>query len=72
MSADQIDLNCLRKAQHGCQESRSLLAQQAKGKVYTFIYRTVLDVGFLGSDQTKLLAYNELHQMSLHFGVLEL
>lgn len=43
MSADQIDLNCLRKAQHGCRESRSFLAQQAKGKVYTFIYRTVLD-----------------------------
>ena len=43
MSADQIDLNCLRKAQHGCQESRSLLAQQAKGKVYTFIYRATLD-----------------------------
>ncbi len=43
MSTDQIDLNCLRKAQHGCQESRSLLAQQAKGKVYTFIYRAILD-----------------------------
>ena len=43
MSTDQIDLNCLRKAQHGCQESRSLLAQQAKGKVYTFIYRATLD-----------------------------
>ena len=43
MNVDQIDLDCLRKAQQGCQESRSLLAQQAKGKVYTFIYRTALD-----------------------------
>jgi RNA polymerase sigma-70 factor, ECF subfamily len=43
MSAEQIDLDCLRKAQRGCQESRSLLAQQAKGKVYTFIYRTAMD-----------------------------
>ena len=43
MNVDQIDLDCLQKAQQGCQESRSLLAQQAKGKVYTFIYRTVLD-----------------------------
>ena len=31
-SVDQIDLDRLRKAQQGCQESRSLLAQRAKGK----------------------------------------
>ena len=43
MSVDQIDLDCLLKAQQGDEESRSLLAQQAKGKVYTFIYRTALD-----------------------------
>jgi len=43
MSVDQIDLDCLHKAQQGCQESRSLLAQQTKGKVYTFVYRATLD-----------------------------
>ena len=43
MNVDQIDLDCLHKAQQGCQESRSLLAQQAKGKVYTFINRATLD-----------------------------
>ncbi|UCD51522.1 MAG: sigma-70 family RNA polymerase sigma factor [Phycisphaerales bacterium] len=42
-SVDQITLDCLRRAQRGGRESRSLLAQQAKGKVYTFIYRTTLD-----------------------------
>ena len=40
---DQINLDCLRKAQRGCKESRSLLAQQAKPKVYTFINRMTLD-----------------------------
>jgi len=40
---DQIDLDGLRKAQRGGRESRSLLAQQAKPKVYTFIYRMALD-----------------------------
>jgi len=40
---DQIDLDCLRKAQRGCKESRSLLAQQAKGKVQAFINRMTLD-----------------------------
>ncbi len=39
----QINLDCLRKAQRGCKESRSLLAQQAKPKVYTFINRMTLD-----------------------------
>ena len=38
-SIDQIDLDCLRKAQRGCKESRSLLAKQAKGKVQAFINR---------------------------------
>ncbi len=42
-SVNQIDLDCLRKAQRGCKESRSLLAQQAKGKVFTFINRMTLD-----------------------------
>jgi RNA polymerase sigma-70 factor (ECF subfamily) len=42
-SVDQINLDCLRKAQRGCKESRSLLAQQAKPKVYTFINRMTLD-----------------------------
>ena len=42
-SADQIDLDCLRKAQQGYEESRSLLAQQARGKVYAFINRMTLD-----------------------------
>lgn len=42
-SVDQINLDCLRKAQRGCRESRSLLAQQAKRKVYTFINRMTLD-----------------------------
>ena len=42
-SVDQINLNCLHKAQRGCKESRSLLAQQAKPKVYTFINRMTLD-----------------------------
>jgi RNA polymerase sigma-70 factor (ECF subfamily) len=42
-SVDQISLDCLRKAQRGCKESRSLLAQQAKPKVYTFINRMTLD-----------------------------
>ena len=42
-SADQINLNCLRKAQRGCQESRSLLAQRAKPKVQAFINRMTLD-----------------------------
>jgi len=40
---DQIDLDCLRKAQRGCKESRSLLAQQARGKVPAFINRMTLD-----------------------------
>ena len=31
-STDQIDLDCLHKARHGRQESRYLLAQQARGK----------------------------------------
>ena len=43
MSADQIDLNCLRKAQQGCKESQSLVAQQAKERMVTFIYRMCLD-----------------------------
>ncbi|MHC4521706.1 MAG: RNA polymerase sigma factor [Planctomycetota bacterium] len=43
MRTDQIDLDGLRKAQRGGREGRSLLAQQAKGKVYTFIYRMALD-----------------------------
>jgi RNA polymerase sigma-70 factor (ECF subfamily) len=42
-SVDHINLDCLRKAQRGCRESRSLLAQQAKRKVYTFINRMTLD-----------------------------
>jgi RNA polymerase sigma-70 factor (ECF subfamily) len=42
-NVDQIDLDCLRKAQRGCKESRSLLAQQAKGKVQAFINRMTLD-----------------------------
>jgi RNA polymerase sigma-70 factor (ECF subfamily) len=42
-NTDQIDLDCLRKAQRGCQESRSLLAQQAKGKVQAFINRMTLN-----------------------------
>ncbi len=42
-SVDKINLDCLRKAQRGCKESRSLLAQQAKPKVYTFINRMTLD-----------------------------
>ncbi len=42
-SVDHINLDCLRKAQRGCKESRSLLAQQAKPKVYTFINRMTLD-----------------------------
>ncbi len=42
-SVDQINLDCLHKAQRGCQESRSFLAQQAKPKVYTFINRMTLD-----------------------------
>ena len=42
-NAGQIDLDCLRKAQQGYQESRSLLAQQARGKVYAFINRMTLD-----------------------------
>ncbi|MFC1635838.1 RNA polymerase sigma factor [Planctomycetota bacterium] len=42
-SLNHIDLSCLRKAQRGCQESRSLLAQQAKGKVHAFINRMTLD-----------------------------
>ncbi|MCP4262852.1 MAG: sigma-70 family RNA polymerase sigma factor [Planctomycetes bacterium] len=42
-NVDQINLDCLRKAQRGCKESRSLLAQQAKPKVYTFINRMTLD-----------------------------
>ena len=42
-SVDQISLNCLHKAQRGCKESRSLLAQQAKPKVYTFINRMTLN-----------------------------
>ena len=40
---DQIDLDCLRKAQRGCKESRSLLAKRAKAKVYPFINRMILD-----------------------------
>ena len=43
MSVNQIDLDCLHKAQQGCQESRSLLAQRAKGKVHTFINRMTLN-----------------------------
>ncbi len=43
MSVDQIDLDCLHKAQQGDEESRSLLAQQAKGRMVTFIYRMCLD-----------------------------
>ncbi len=43
MRVDVIDLDCLHKAQQGCQESRSLLARQAKGKVLTFVYRMTLD-----------------------------
>ena len=42
-NVDQINLDCLRKAQRGCKESRSLLARQAKPKVYTFINRMTLD-----------------------------
>ena len=42
-NVDQIDLDCLRKAQRGCQESRSLLAQQAKGNAQAFINRMILD-----------------------------
>ncbi len=42
-SVDHINLDCLHKAQRGCKESRSLLAQQAKPKVYTFINRMTLD-----------------------------
>ncbi len=42
-SVDQITLDCLHRAQRGGQESRSLLAQQAKGKVYTFVCRMTLD-----------------------------
>jgi RNA polymerase sigma-70 factor (ECF subfamily) len=42
-SVDQIDLDCLHKAQQGCEESRSLLAQQARGKVQAFINRMTLD-----------------------------
>jgi len=42
-NVDQIDLDCLRKAQQGCEESRSLLAQRARGKVYAFINRMTLD-----------------------------
>jgi RNA polymerase sigma-70 factor (ECF subfamily) len=42
-SADQIDLDCLHKAQQGCQESRSLLAERARGKVQAFINRMTLD-----------------------------
>jgi RNA polymerase sigma factor (sigma-70 family) len=42
-NVDQIDLDCLRKAQRGCKESRSLLAQQAKGKVQAFINRMTLN-----------------------------
>lgn len=42
-SVDQISLDCLHKAPRGGQESRSLLAQRAKGKVYTLIYRMTLD-----------------------------
>ena len=43
MSVDQINVEGLQKAQQGDPESRSLLAQQAKGRVYTFIYRMTLD-----------------------------
>jgi hypothetical protein len=42
-SADHIDLSCLRKGQRECQESRSLLADRARGKVYAFINRMTLD-----------------------------
>ena len=42
-SLNHIDLSCLRKAQRGCKESRSLLAQQARGKVQAFINRMILD-----------------------------
>jgi len=42
-SVDQINLDCLHRAQQGDEESRSLLAQQAKGRVYTFVYRMTLD-----------------------------
>ena len=43
IDANQIDLDCLRKAQQGYEESRSLLAQRARGKVYAFINRMTLD-----------------------------
>lgn len=51
-SVDHINLDCLHKAQRGSQESRSLLAQQAKPKVYAFINRMTLDYD-LSEDLTQ-------------------
>ena len=42
-SVDQISLEGLHRAQQGSQEMRSLVAEQAKARICTFIYRMCLD-----------------------------